>query len=252
MAFQFDEKLMAPNRAIITRNLTLKDLEEQDPIKNKPGMMHYIQDSRRLFLSISPIKYTGINGEVITKSFIEIKTELNDDSSELSKSEYVKRVGGQSYSFTGSIYSDVTLESPFNVKSNILNVNLNADLLDGFHASRSISNNTIPVRDAESNIAVKNKLNFADGYIESISGAFNFSKSIKSLNYIGTTESSSKESKLKWDGTDWLVEIDNSDYKVLTTKVMDKLNIYGANIVSQSDEPQDVINENTYWFQIVN
>ena len=76
MAFQFDEKLMAPNRAIITRNLTLKDLEEQDPIKNKPGMMHYIQDSRRLFLSISPIKYTGINGEVITKSFIEIKTEL--------------------------------------------------------------------------------------------------------------------------------------------------------------------------------
>ena len=165
MAFQFDEKLMAPNRAIITRNLTLKDLEEQDPIKNKPGMMHYIQDSRRLFLSISPIKYTGINGEVITKSFIEIKTELNDDSSELSKSEYVKRVGGQSYSFTGSIYSDVTLESPFNVKSNILNVNLNADLLDGFHASRSISNNTIPVRDAESNIAVKNKLNFADGHI---------------------------------------------------------------------------------------
>ena len=56
---------------------------------------------------------------------------------------------------------------------------------------------------------------------------------------------------MKWDGTDWLVEIDNSDYKVLTTKVMDKLNIYGANIVSQSDEPQDVINENTYWFQIV-
>ena len=40
MAFQFDEKLMAPNRAIITRNLTESDLFKQDPIKNKTVIIH--------------------------------------------------------------------------------------------------------------------------------------------------------------------------------------------------------------------
>lgn len=251
MAFQFDEKLMAPNRAIITRNLTEKDLEEQDPIKNKPGMMHYIADSRKLFLSIAPIKYTNLDGSEIVKNFIEIKTELNDDSSELAKSEYVKRVGGVSYSFTGQLYSDVTNTSPFNVKSKILNVNFNADLLDGFHASQDIEGDSIAVRTSEGNLNINSKLNFTNGYIESLSNMFNFNKDIKSTAYIGATENSNKTSKIKWDGTDWIIEIDNNEYKMLTTKVIDKINIYGANIVAQEEEPTDVLNENTYWLQVV-
>ena len=50
----------------------VKDLEEQDPIKNKPGMMHYIQDSRRLFLSMLLSKESHIKKE--------LKGTLNSDS----------------------------------------------------------------------------------------------------------------------------------------------------------------------------
>lgn len=75
MAFQIDEKLLAANRAIITRNKTEKDLIRDDIAKFKPGMIHYIEDNDKLLLSIAPEKIYE-NGEPKVRAFTEILTNI--------------------------------------------------------------------------------------------------------------------------------------------------------------------------------
>ena len=71
----------------------------------------------------------------ITKNYAEIITELNANTSQLGLGQYIKKIGGESNAMTGQFYSIYEEGSPFNVKSSIVNTNLNADLVDGFHAS---------------------------------------------------------------------------------------------------------------------
>lgn len=92
MGFQIDETCMAPNRAIITRNRIEEDISMVNPVKNKPGMMHYVISSRRLWLSVDPhsinedgIDKTKVLYEVITDQ--RLKEELNKMSSAFSTIE---------------------------------------------------------------------------------------------------------------------------------------------------------------------
>ena len=73
MAFDIDEKMISHDRAIITRNLQEKDLNNSDPVKFKPGMIHYISNKRKLYLSVEP--YIGLNNKQL--SVVEIITNLN-------------------------------------------------------------------------------------------------------------------------------------------------------------------------------
>lgn len=71
MSFQLDEKMMAENRAIITRNKTESDLFVDDKIKFKPGMIHYVSDTDNLFLSIKPNILEDGTLKTITKVILE-------------------------------------------------------------------------------------------------------------------------------------------------------------------------------------
>lgn len=74
MAFQIDEKMMAANRAIITRNKCEEDLLRNDTVKYKPGMIHYCSDTQKLWLSIEPTRVIDENGVEQIRTFKEIGT----------------------------------------------------------------------------------------------------------------------------------------------------------------------------------
>lgn len=74
MAFQIDEKMMASNRAIITRNKCEEDLLRNDTVKYKPGMIHYCSDTQKLWLSIEPTRVIDENGIEQIRTFKEIGT----------------------------------------------------------------------------------------------------------------------------------------------------------------------------------
>ena len=59
------------------------------------------------------------------------------------------------------------------------------------------------------------------------------------------------KSRISWNGTDWIANIGNNDYRIITTKTMDDFNVYGANVVMQKSTPTNIINEDTYWFEVV-
>ena len=155
---------------------------------------------------------------------------------------------------TGQFYSIYEEGSPFNVKSSIVNTNLNADLVDGFHASLTAIPNTICIRDTNSNINIDSKINFTNNFIESTNNLISFT------NNTGYTDiqcsgiamnNANNKSRISWNGTDWIANINNNDYRIITTKTMDDFNVYGANIVMQKSVPTNVINEDTYWFEVV-
>lgn len=90
MAFQIDENMMAPNRAIITRNKIMDDLLSVNPLKNKPGMMHYVSKDKKLWLSIEPYKTMESNLET-TKTLYEVITDirLKEEFEPMASKEYV-------------------------------------------------------------------------------------------------------------------------------------------------------------------
>lgn len=90
MAFQIDENMMAPNRAIITRNKIMDDLLSVNPLKNKPGMMHYVSKDKKLWLSIEPYKIMESNLET-TKTLYEVITDirLKQEFESMASKEYV-------------------------------------------------------------------------------------------------------------------------------------------------------------------
>lgn len=90
MSFQIDENLMAPNRAIITRNKIYDDLLSVNPIRNKPGMMHYISKDKRLWLSVDPHKVVE-NSLEKTKNLYEVITDkrLKEEFEIMASKSYV-------------------------------------------------------------------------------------------------------------------------------------------------------------------
>lgn len=92
MSFQIDENLMAPNRAIITRNKIYDDLISVNPIKNKPGMMHYISKDKKLWLSVDPHKVVE-NSLEKTKNLYEVITDkrLKEEFEPMASKDYVSQ-----------------------------------------------------------------------------------------------------------------------------------------------------------------
>lgn len=112
MGFQIDETCMAPNRAIITRNRIKEDIDILNPIKNKPGMMHYVITSRRLYLSTDPheIQEDGMNK---TKILYEVITDkrLNEELEKLNRSfNFSRNVNLEQEKFTISSDTKPTTE----------------------------------------------------------------------------------------------------------------------------------------------
>ena len=105
-----------------------------------------------------------------------------------------------------------------------------------------------------SNINIDSKINFTNNFIESTNNLISFK------NNTGYTDiqcsgiamnNANNKSRISWNGTDWIANINNNDYRIITTKTMDDFNVYGANIVMQKSAPTNVINEDTYWFEVV-
>lgn len=80
MAFQINEKMMASDRAIITRNKCEEDLLRSDAVKYKPGMIHYCSDTQKLWLSIEPTRVIDEQGVEHIRAFKEIGTISVTDS----------------------------------------------------------------------------------------------------------------------------------------------------------------------------
>lgn len=162
MAFQINEKMMASDRAIITRNKTERDLLRTDSVKFKPGMIHYISENQKLWLSVEPKRIVENNKERIRTS-LEIITDTRLSNT---LSDYVGRSGGSNNSLRGTLYSTVaTGTAPFNITSTTKVANLNADRVDDMHVDINPTARTIIGRDDNGNAKLANKLLFNGAYI---------------------------------------------------------------------------------------
>ena len=269
MAFQIDEKLMATNRAIITRNKIYADLEKIDSIKFKPGMIHYVAENQKLWLSIDP-KNVVENGVTKTKTLVEI---LTSDQISSSMSQYVNRSGGATSSMSGPLHSTVANgTAPFVITSGTKVTNLNADRVDDMHASTTATANTIVARDNNGNIAIKNTLSLDGASIKKDSNGIHINGA-NANTYIplkvgkvtvenGSIEFSNptnnpglsvtgiaKPGKLEYNKTTGRWECGSGN---TTSVIITKENILeeGINIILQTAEPQNVTNQNTYWYEI--
>lgn len=266
MAFQINEKMMAHDRAIITRNKSERDLLGNDLIKFKPGMLHYVADTQKLWLSVEPT----IRDEVKkSRAFIEI---MSGESLEKKLQSFLHRDGGSENAMIGPLHSNVEDgTSPFVIKSLTKVVNLNADLIDGKHVDDSITteNNLWTAKKINDTKASKgfglgteidkipnnncnavigtgfysgtNPLNGVDGETgEAILQSYISSNGMyQTLEYLN---SKNKYSRFK-SGNAW------SDWD----KAITKSNILneGICIVTQSTQPTNITNSNTYWFEII-
>lgn len=160
MAFTLNEKMMATDRAIITRNRTGQDLLKTDVVKFKPGMIHYVSENAKLWLSIDPERLP--NGNI--KTFKEIMTDTAVGNV---LTDYVHRDGGATHSLRGPLHSDVaTGQAPFIISSETLVTNLNVDRLDDMHMSINATPNTIVGRDNNGNINIRSSLSFDTNILE--------------------------------------------------------------------------------------
>lgn len=128
MSFQFNEKMLAHDRALITRNLKFSDLSKtthDSYLKFKPGMLHYVAETKSLYLSIDPTPYDGTDRE-----FIEMLSEFTLNEKLLN---YVHKDGGVDNSITGQLHLTTVDKAPFVISSNIRVDKLNADLIDDRH-----------------------------------------------------------------------------------------------------------------------
>lgn len=162
MAFQINEKMMAQDRAIITRNKTEQDLLSTDLVKFKPGMAHYVSDTQKLWLSVEPTKITD-NGVQKTRTFLEVITDTRLSTILL---DYVNRDGGANNSMRGQLHSIVkTGTSPMVIASTTKVANLNVDRVDDMHVSVDPAASTIVGRDSNGNAKLATKLSFNNAYI---------------------------------------------------------------------------------------
>lgn len=154
MAFQINEKMMAHNRAIITRNQTDRDLLGTDPIKFKPGMAHYISENQKLWLSVEPKRLPDNS----IRTLLEVITDVRLSNILL---DYVNRDGGSNNSMRGQLHSIVpTGTAPFITASTTKVNNLNVDRVDDMHVSVNTLASSIVGRDSSGNININTILNF--------------------------------------------------------------------------------------------
>lgn len=222
MAFQLNEKMMAPDRAIITRNKTEQDLLRTDVLKFKPGMAHYVSDNQKLWLSIEPKKMPDNS----IKTFLEIITDTRLEHILL---DYVNRDGGANNSMRGSLHSIVpTGISPFVVKSTTKVTNLNVDRVDDMHVDINAVNSTIVGRDSGGNININNNVYFNSNKIEDSSSGIAIKKKDGSglTNLTAATLSSSTGiikatgstniGAIEWKNNVWNVGVEGKTSEIVT------------------------------------
>lgn len=162
MAFQINEKMMAQDRAIITRNKIEQDLVRTDDVKFKPGMAHYVSENQKLWLSVEPKKITT-NGVDKIRNFLEVITDVRLSTILL---DYVNRDGGANNSMRGPLHSIVaTGATPMVIASTTKVNNLNVDRVDDMHVDANATGSTIVGRDSSGNAKLNTKLMFAGAYI---------------------------------------------------------------------------------------
>lgn len=222
MAFQLNEKMMAPDRAIITRNKTEQDLLRTDVLKFKPGMAHYVSDNQKLWLSIEPKKMPDNS----IKTFLEIITDTRLEHIML---DYVNRDGGANNSMRGSLHSIVpTGISPFVVESTTKVTNLNVDRVDDMHVDINAVNSTIVGRDSGGNININNNVYFNSNKIEDSSSGIAIKKKDGSglTNLTAATLSSSTGiikatgstniGAIEWKNNVWNVGVEGKTSEIVT------------------------------------
>lgn len=266
MAFQINEKMMAHDRAIITRNKTERDLLKDDALRFKPGMAHYISENQKLLLSIEPRKLSDNS----VRKFLEIITDVRLSQTLL---DYVNRDGGSNNSMKGPLHSTVnTGTAPFVIASTTRVDNLNADMVDNKHVddskvstnylwtSKKIDDSKAPrgfglgtdINKVSSNDCnnisgtgffsiIGTPINGAEGeegdaiiqqYISS-SGVYQTIEYLRSKNMYSRI-------KLENAWTNW-------DKAITRSNILNE----GINIVTQASQPTNITNENTYWYEIV-
>nr|DAV25108.1 MAG TPA: hypothetical protein [Caudoviricetes sp.] len=222
MAFQINEKMMAHDRAIITRNKTERDLMKDDVIRFKPGMAHYISENQKLFLSVEPKKLP--NNSI--RKFLEVITDVRLSQILL---DYVNRDGGSNNSMRGPLHSVVTTgTSPFVIASTTKVANLNVDRVDDMHVSVSTANNTIVGRDASGNINVNTIINFNKDKIENTSTGLYLKKkdgsgytdlsvaTINSSTGILKANNTSTKGVIEWKNNVWNVGAEGKTSEIVT------------------------------------
>lgn len=108
MAFNLDEKFIANNRAIITRNDVLDDVRN-NYLNYRPGMIHYISQNKSLWLSVADEN----NFEKSIKEPIEIVTSENFKKI-FNTSNILSNAGDLAYNFN-NIYMQAS--EPLEAKS---------------------------------------------------------------------------------------------------------------------------------------
>ena len=266
MAFQINEKMMAHDRAIITRNKTEKDLLKDDALRFKPGMAHYISENQKLLLSVEPKKLSDKS----VRKFLEVITDVRLSQTLL---DYVNRSGGSNNSMKGPLHSTVsTGTAPLVIASTTRVGNLNADMIDDKHVddtkvstaylwtSKKIDDSKAP-RGFGLGTDI-NKISNKD--CNSINGTGFFSITGTPVNgvtgeegdaiiqqYISSSgiyqtieylKSKNVYSRFKSENT-W----SNWDKTITRSNILNE----GINIVTQASQPANITNENTYWYEIV-
>lgn len=249
MAFQINEKMMASDRAIITRNKNENDLLITDSIKHKPGMMHYISDNQKMWLSVEPKRLEDNS----IRSFMEIITDVR--LAEVLKN-YVHRQGGKDNSIWGTLHSDITTAAPFKVASTIKVNNLNVDMVDDMHVDTTATANTIVGRDGSGNAALNNKLSFTTNKISDSGNGIAIQKNDGSaytnltINEINSkagrivldnsaaasikavrNTTSSNAGVIEWKDNVWKLGAENATYEVVTKKLYGHNNGINADMV---------------------
>lgn len=222
MAFQINEKMMAHDRAIITRNKIERNLLKDDSIKFKPGMAHYISENQKLWLSVEPKKLPDNS----IRKFLEVITDVRLAHILL---DYVNRDGGASNSMRGQLHSIVSIgTAPFVIASTTKVANLNVDRVDDMHVSVPATNNTIVGRDASGNINVNTIINFNTNKIEDTANGIGLKKkdnsgytdlSAATVNSsTGIFKSNNTEIKgvIEWKNSVWCVGIEGNTSEIIT------------------------------------
>lgn len=271
MGFQIDEKLMSPNRAIITRNKTKEDIEKEISVTHKPGMLHYVAKDTKLWLSIDPRKAMDETGQEKVINLIEIMTE-NNFTGRLDG--VVFRTGGPANAINNQFYINAEDKSPLVIKSNIKVENLNSDLLDGYHANTTSAINSVVARDSDANISINSTLSFRTGKILDtassidIKDSSNNYKTIKANNAILTggileldksngatyirslpNSTSTTIGIIEWKNDKWYAGVNGTEDELVTKKMITAAG--NTTIISQATQPTNISNDDTYWFEFI-
>ena len=262
MAFNINEKMMATDRAIITRNRQMSDLDRIDRYKFKPGMLHYVSEGQKLMLSTEPMK--DLDGNDIF--FIEMLSSLRLKQE---MESYVAREGGDEYSMNGQLVSTVTDVAPFKVTSTQLVKGLNAEMVAGCYANVSATSNSISVRNVYGDITTNDAVIFSQKgkMIQNTPNGFRLVDHGGTYSNVGLeardiTLGGSKEATAKIEGTTnfsasigrlefytdkWRCGIGNNTYEIVTVNDYGSGKGLDADTVDGKHVNDEVLDVNSLW-----